>query len=72
MSPMWGSVEQYSTIHWSWAIAIYLFLAGLSSGSIIVALLVKWNRHERSNSSIWDAMIKAGAVVAPMAIFLGL
>ncbi|ATB68440.1 polysulfide reductase NrfD [Sulfurospirillum diekertiae] len=72
MSPMWGSVEQYSTIHWSWAIAIYLFLAGLSSGSIIVALLVKWNRHERSNSSIWDAMIKAGAVVAPTAIFLGL
>lgn len=72
MSPMWGSVEQYSTIHWSWAIAIYLFLAGLSSGSIIVALLVKWNRHERSNSSIWDAMIKAGSVVAPTAIFLGL
>ena len=38
----------------------------------MVALLVKWNRHERSNSSIWDAMIKAGAVVAPTAIFLGL
>ena len=72
MSPLWGSVEQYEMVHWSWAIAIYLFLAGLSSGSIIVALLVKWNRHERSNSSIWDAMIKAGAVVAPTAIFLGL
>ncbi len=72
MSPMWGSVEQYSAIHWSWAVAVYLFLAGLSSGSIIVALLVKWNRHERSNSSIWDAMIKSGVVVAPISIILGL
>ena len=72
MMPIWGSVAQYEMIHWSWAIAIYLFLAGLSSGSIMVALLVKWNRHERSNSSIWDAMIKSGAVVAPVAIFLGL
>lgn len=69
---MWGSTVQYETIHWSWAIAVYLFLAGVSAGSIIVALLVKWNRHERSNSSIWDAMIKSGAVVAPLAILLGL
>lgn len=72
MSPMWGSTAQYEMVYWSWEIAVYLFLAGLSSGSILVALLVKWNRHERSNSSIWDAMIKAGAVVAPIAIFLGL
>lgn len=72
MSPMWGSTAQYTTIHWSWLIAVYLFLAGVSAGSIIVALLVKWNRHERSNSSIWDAMIKSGVVVAPLSILLGL
>ena len=72
MTPMWGSMAQYESIQWSWAIAVYLFLAGLSAGSILVALLVKWNRHERSNSSIWDAMIKAGAVVAPVSILLGL
>ncbi|MBN1840267.1 MAG: polysulfide reductase NrfD [Campylobacterales bacterium] len=72
MSPVWGSMAQYEMVHWSWAIAVYLFLAGLSSGSIMVALLVKWNRHERSNSSIWDAMIKSGAVVAPLSILLGL
>ncbi|AFL67613.1 NrfD/PsrC family molybdoenzyme membrane anchor subunit [Sulfurospirillum barnesii] len=72
MSSVWGNVAQYGMVHWSWAIAVYLFLAGLSSGSIMVALLVKWNRHERSNSSIWDAMIKSGAVVAPLSILLGL
>lgn len=72
MSPMWGSVAQYHAIYWSWAVAVYLFLAGVSAGSIIVALLVKWNRHERSNSSIWDAMIKSGVVVAPISIVLGL
>ena len=66
MSPMWGDMTQYDAIQWGWLIVVYLFLAGISSGSIIVALLVKWNRHERSNFSIWDAMIKAGATVAPL------
>lgn len=72
MSSMWGSMAQYTTLQWSWPIAIYLFLASISSGSIIVALLVKWNRHERENSSIWDAMIRSGAAIATMSIFLGL
>lgn len=72
MNNIWGSVAQYETIHWPWTIAMYLFLAGLSSGSIIVALLVRWNRHERDNSSIWDAMVKSGAMVAPFSILLGL
>lgn len=72
MSNIWGSVAQYETIHWSWMVAIYLFLTSVSSGSIIVALLVKWNRHERDNSSIWDAMVKAGAIIAPISIILGL
>lgn len=72
MSNVWGSMAQYEAIHWSLPIAVYLFLAGISSGSIIVALLVKWNRHERENSSIWDAMIRSGAAVATISIVLGL
>lgn len=72
MSNVWGSMAQYEVIHWSFPIAVYLFLAGISSGSIIVALLVKWNRHERENSSIWDAMIRSGAAVATISIVLGL
>jgi len=72
MNNMWGSTAQYDIINWPWPIAVYLFLAGLSAGSIIVALLVKWNRHEGEVSSIWDAMVKAGAILAPIAIILGL
>jgi polysulfide reductase chain C len=69
---MWGSMEQFNPIVWPWPIAVYLFLAGLSAGSIMVALLVKWNRHEGEHTTFWDAMVKAGAVLAPITIIIGL
>ncbi|MBL0687546.1 MAG: polysulfide reductase NrfD [Sulfurospirillum sp.] len=72
MNNMWGSMAQYDTISWPWPIAIYLFLAGLSAGSIMVALLVKWNIHEEKEDSIWDAMVKSGAIIAPITIIIGL
>jgi len=72
MNNMWGSTAQFDVINWPWPIAVYLFLAGLSAGSIIVALLVKWNRHEGEAISIWDAMVKAGAILAHVTIILGL
>ncbi|MFW5614825.1 MAG: NrfD/PsrC family molybdoenzyme membrane anchor subunit [Campylobacter hyointestinalis] len=72
MNNMWGSIAQYETIYWPWPIAVYLFLAGLSAGSIIVSLLVKWNKHEDNTNSIWDAMVKAGALIGPITICLGL
>lgn len=72
MNNMWGSTAQYEVINWPWPIAIYLFLAGLSAGSIMVALLVKWNRHEGEKSTIWDAMVKSGAILAPATIVIGL
>lgn len=72
MNNMWGSMAQYEVISWPWPIAIYLFLAGISAGSIIVALLVKWNRHENDTDSIWDAVVKAGAIISPFSIVLGL
>ncbi|AII14502.1 putative thiosulfate/polysulfide reductase, membrane-anchoring subunit [Campylobacter iguaniorum] len=72
MNNMWGSTAQFDAIYWPWPIAIYLFLAGLSAGSIMVALLVKWNKHEDNANSIWDAMVKAGAIIGPVTICLGL
>ena len=72
MNNMWGDMSQYSEIYWPWPIAIYLFLAGLSAGATMVALLVKWNRHESEQNSIWDAMIRAGAITAPLTICAGL
>lgn len=72
MNNMWGSVEQFSHTYWGWHIAVYLFLAGLSAGAAIIALIVKWNRHESNTDSIWDAMVKAGALIAPIAVTVGL
>jgi polysulfide reductase chain C len=65
-------MAQYEALHWHWPIALYLFLAGVSAGSVVVALLVKWNRHAHNTNSIWDAMVKAGALLAPGSIILGL
>ncbi len=72
MSSMWGDFAQYEMVYWPWQIAIYLFLAGLSAGSIMVALLVKWNKHESNIGTIWDSMVKAGAIISPLAICAGL
>ncbi|RXJ88120.1 NrfD/PsrC family molybdoenzyme membrane anchor subunit [Arcobacter sp. CECT 8985] len=72
MNNVWGSMAQYDVINWPWPIAVYLFLAGASAGSIIIALLVKWNRHDKETSTIWDAMIKAGALISPLTIIVGL
>ena len=72
MNTIWGSTVQYEVLVWSWPIAVYLFLAGLSAGSIMVALLVKWNHHEGKITTIWDAMLKAGAIIAPFSIVIGL
>ena len=64
-------MAQHEVIHWPWPIALYLFLAGVSAGSVVVSLLVKWNRHAHNTNSIWDAMVKAGALIAPSTIILG-
>lgn len=70
MDVIWGNAAQYTEIAWGWPIAVYLFLAGLSAGSLITALLVKW--IEGNDTPPWDGLIKAGALIAPPAIVLGL
>jgi len=70
MNPMWGSVEQYGGIVWPWPIAVYLFLAGLSAGAAMTSLMVKWIRG--NNTPPWDGLIKAGALLAPITICVGL
>jgi len=47
-----------------------LFLAGLSAGSLIISILVKW--IEGNDTPPWDGLIKAGCLIAPVAIVLGL
>ncbi|MGL5514554.1 MAG: NrfD/PsrC family molybdoenzyme membrane anchor subunit, partial [Sporomusa sp.] len=67
MDQIWGSVTQYTEIHWGWPIAVYLFIAGMSAGAMIAALLLKW----KSGGS-YDGLVKAGAILAPTAIMIGL
>jgi polysulfide reductase chain C len=67
---MAGSLEQYNTVVWHWPIAVYLFLAGLSAGAIISAIVIKWMKG--NDVSPWDGIIKAGAILAPVTIGGGL
>ena len=70
MNQLWGSMEQYSTVVWHWPIAVYLFLAGLSAGAAMTSLMVKW--IEGNEKAPWDGLIKAGALLAPVTICVGL
>ena len=66
MNNMSGSLAQYTEIYWGWPIAFYLFLAGLSAGASIVAVLIS-NKFGKDNY-----YFKAAALIAPVAIILGL
>ena len=66
MNNMSGSLAQYTEIYWGWPIAFYLFLAGLSAGASIVAVLIS-NKFGKDNY-----YFKAAALIAPVAIVLGL
>lgn len=66
MNSMSGSLAQYTEIYWGWPIAFYLFLAGLSAGASIVAVLLA-GKYGKDNH-----YFKAAALIAPVAIVLGL
>lgn len=68
MNEIWGSYEL--GLVWNWAIALYLFLAGLSSGAIMCALSVEWLNPSKKKP--WDAFVESGVLIAPIAIILGL
>ena len=70
MNQILGSIEQYNTVVWHWPIAVYLFLAGLSAGAIISAIIIKWMKG--NDVSPWDGIIKAGSILAPVTIGAGL
>jgi polysulfide reductase chain C len=70
MDAFWGNTAQYSEIAFTWPIALYLLLAGLSAGSLMTSLLVKW--IEGNDTPPWDGLIKAGAILAFPVILIGL
>ncbi|MBN6075971.1 cytochrome c nitrite reductase subunit NrfD [Aggregatibacter actinomycetemcomitans] len=55
---------------WDSSIAIYLFLLGISSGSLLLAVLYKRNRQLEKPSENW--IIRSAAILAPGTVIFGL
>lgn len=71
MNNIWGDMSQYNPVVWHWVIAVYLFLAGLSAGSLLIGIGLRW--FNRSNGMLLESpVLKAAAVSAPVIITLGL
>ncbi|WP_413722551.1 cytochrome c nitrite reductase subunit NrfD [Sodalis sp. RH24] len=60
----------FATLVWDWPIAIYLLLIGISSGMVIIAVLLKRQLLVANAGS--DGIIKATVVIAPLTVVLGL
>ncbi len=72
MDNIWGSMAQYNPVVWHWVIAVYLFLAGLSAGSILIGIGLRWTDKNTYDGSDENPILKAAALIAPAAICLGL
>lgn len=69
MNNTWGDMAQYDPVTWNWIIAVYLFMAGLSAGSILIGIGLRWYSKDKSVES---AILKAAAIISPVAISVGL
>ncbi|SKB42668.1 NrfD/PsrC family molybdoenzyme membrane anchor subunit [Malaciobacter marinus] len=55
-------------IGWEWPISVYLLLAGISGGAIIVALLIRFYKNQTENTAVY----KSASLVAFVTILLGM
>jgi len=60
----------FATLVWDWPIAIYLLLIGISSGMVILAVLLK--RQILLVNAADDSVIQATTLIAPLAVVMGL
>ncbi|CAG73825.1 putative component of polysulfide reductase [Pectobacterium atrosepticum SCRI1043] len=60
----------FDTLVWDWPIAVYLLLVGISSGMVSLSLLLRHYVPTEYHGS--NRVIKATAIVAPLAVILGL
>ncbi len=72
MDNIWGSMAQYNPLVWHWVIAVYLFLAGLSAGSILIGIGLHWSDNSPNKDAGEKPILKAAALIAPLMICLGL
>lgn len=55
-------------VEWPWPIAVYLLLAGMSGGAILIALLIKHYKKQEENT----ALFKSASLVSFVTILLGM
>ncbi|PMO34760.1 cytochrome c nitrite reductase subunit NrfD [Vibrio breoganii] len=65
-----NSAFHFDSLVWDWIIAIYLFLAGMSAGAVIVGLYLK--RKVITGDASDNGIMKAIAWLAPFGIIVGL
>ncbi|MGL5668959.1 MAG: NrfD/PsrC family molybdoenzyme membrane anchor subunit, partial [Shewanella sp.] len=70
MNNTWGDMAQYDPVTWHWIIAVYLFMAGLSAGSLLIGIGLRWFNKEQAQGE--TSILKAAAIIGPVAICLGL
>ncbi|RYC47372.1 cytochrome c nitrite reductase subunit NrfD [Pectobacterium zantedeschiae] len=60
----------FDTLVWDWPIAVYLLLVGISAGMVSLSLLLRHYVPSEYHGN--NRVIKATAIVAPLAVILGL
>ncbi|MEQ9889637.1 cytochrome c nitrite reductase subunit NrfD [Pectobacterium aroidearum] len=60
----------FDTLVWDWPIAVYLLLVGISAGMVTLSMLLRHYVPSEYHGS--NRLIKATAIVAPLAVILGL
>ncbi|PMJ91422.1 cytochrome c nitrite reductase subunit NrfD [Vibrio sp. 10N.261.55.A7] len=66
----WDTAFQSGTVVWDWIIAIYLFLAGMSAGAVMISIYLK--RKVIEGDAADNGILKATAFLAPFGIVVGL
>ncbi len=66
----WESAFHFDSLVWDWIIAIYLFLAGMSAGAVMISIYLKRKVIEGDPAS--NGILKATAWLAPFGIIAGL
>ena len=66
----WETAFQSGVVVWDWIIAIYLFLAGMSAGSVMISIYLK--RKVIVGKPSENGILKATAFLAPFGIIVGL
>lgn len=66
----WENAFHFDSLVWDWIIAIYLFLAGMSAGAVMISLYLKRKVIEGDPAN--SGILKATAWLAPFGIIAGL